>query len=228
MPFDGQQFIDVFAAYNTTVFPAQVILLVAGLLAIRLASNGDTTSSRVTAAILSLFWLWMGYVYHWVFFLRINDLAVGFGAMFAAQAAIIFYAGVIRTDLFFERSSGTRTFIGTCVLVYSLILYPLIGMRLGHSYPYSPTFGLPCPTTIFTFGLLARSAKRLPVYVLPLMLSWVVIGSSAAYLFGMFEDLGLIVAAGATIAVLVSERLDLRAEHLSLRLRRAVEGLHRH
>lgn len=28
-----------------------------------------------------------------------------------------------------------------------------LSMRLGDGYPLSPTFGLPCPTTIFTFGI---------------------------------------------------------------------------
>ena len=63
MQFNAQQFLDVFASYNTAVFPAQIVLLVAGLLALRLAGNGDLTSSRTTTGVLSLLWLWMGYVY---------------------------------------------------------------------------------------------------------------------------------------------------------------------
>ncbi|WP_414541485.1 DUF6064 family protein [Nostoc sp. CCY0012] len=29
-------------------------------------------------------------------------------------------------------------------------MYPLIGYALGRIFPTSPTFGVPCPTTIFT------------------------------------------------------------------------------
>ena len=217
MQFNAQQFLDVFASYNTAVFPAQMVLLVAGLLALRLAGNGDLTSSRTTTGVLSLLWLWMGYVYHWVFFSRVNDLAIAFGAMFVVQAAIMFYAGVVRNDLVFEHQSDTRTLIGTCLVVYALLIYPLIGLALGHSYPYSPTFGLPCPTTIFTFGILIRSGARVPFYVLPALLIWTAIGSSAAFLAGMFEDVGLLLAGGVAFAVLVGERLGSPHSGTSLR-----------
>src|SRR5688572_19213264 len=185
MPFDTQQFLDVFADYNTSVFPAQIALLAASLVALRLAANGDTSSSRISTTILSALWLWMGYVYHWVFFAPINDLAIVFGAMFVIQAAIFFYAGVIRDDLRFERRSGVRGFVGTALIVYALLIYPVIGLAVGHSYPYSPTFGLPCPTTIFTLGILIRSTRSVPFYVLPLMLVWAAVGSSAAYTLGV-------------------------------------------
>ena len=208
MPFDTQQFLDVFADYNTSVFPAQILLLVAGLLILRLADSGDVSSSRIATSILSALWLWMGYVYHWVFFTRINDLAIVFGAMFVVQAAILFYAGVIRNDLRFERQSGARRSIGTLVVVYALVIYPLIGMAVGHSYPYSPTFGLPCPTTIFTLGLLIRSSRRVPFYVPPLMLVWAAIGSSAAYSLGVTEDLGLLVAGVCAAAFVIADRLE--------------------
>jgi hypothetical protein len=51
-------------------------------------------------------------------------------------------------------------------VVFALVLYPVIGYTFGHIYPSSPTFGLPCPTTIFTFGIFLWSDKRLPVAIL--------------------------------------------------------------
>lgn len=216
MPFDTQQFMDVFARYNGSVFPAQIVLLAAGLFALRLAGNGDKASSRISTTILSALWLWMGYVYHWVFFARINDLAIVFGAMFVMQAAILFYAGVIRDDLRFERQAGIRSYIGTVVIVYALLIYPVIGMAAGHSYPYSPTFGVPCPTTIFTFGLLIRSSHRVPFYVLPLMLVWAAVGTSGGFLLGVPEDLGLLVAGVTAVAFVITDRLDRLHSHTAL------------
>lgn len=207
MPFDSAQFLEVFALYNAAVFPAQVVLLIAALIAVGLAARGDRASSKTAAAILGLLWLWMGVAYHWLFFSQINGAAVVFGAFFVLQSLIFIYAGVIGNDVSFRRPSGVTSMIGTTFLIYALIVYPLIGMAVGHSYPYSPTFGLPCPTTIFTFGLLLRSARKVPLYVLAIPLVWSLLGASAAYSFGIWEDLGLIVAGGVGIWLLAGDRL---------------------
>ena len=207
MPFDSAQFLEVFARYNAAVFPAQVVLLIAALVAIRLAARGDRTSSKISAAILSLLWLWMGVVYHWLFFSQINGAAVVFGGFFVLQSFVFIYAGVIGNEISLHRPSGTTSMIGTSLLIYALIVYPLIGVAVGHSYPYSPTFGLPCPTTIFTFGLLLRSARKVPLYVLAIPLLWSLLGASAAYSFGIWEDLGLLVAGVVGTWVLVGDRL---------------------
>lgn len=207
MPFDSAQFLEVFARYNAAVFPAQVVLLVAALVAIRFAARADMASSKVTASILSLLWLWMGVAYHWLFFSQINGAAVLFGGFFVLQSLVFIYAGVIGSELSFHRPSGVTSMIGTTFLIYALIVYPLIGMAAGHSYPYSPTFGLPCPTTIFTFGLLLRSARKVPLYVLAIPLVWTLLGVSAAYSFGIWEDLGLLVAGVVGTWVLVGDRL---------------------
>jgi hypothetical protein len=53
---------------------------------------------------------------------------------------------------------------------------------------------VPCPTTIFTFGLLLWTERAVPKYLLVIPLLWTVIGSSAAWLLGFWEDLGLLVA----------------------------------
>jgi hypothetical protein len=207
MPFDRQQFLEIFARYNAEVFPAQVVLLIAAVVAVRLAARGDRASSKATAAILGLLWLWMGVVYHWLFFSQINSAAIVFGGFFILQSFIFIYAGAIRSEISFHRPSGVRSMIGTSLLVYALIVYPLIGMAVGHSYPYSPTFGLPCPTTIFTFGLLLRSGRKVPLYVLAIPLVWCLLGVSAAYSFGIWEDLGLLVAGGVATWALVGNRL---------------------
>ena len=84
--------------------------------------------------------------------------------------------------------------VGLALIVYAMVAYPLLGMAFGHGYPQAPMFGLvPCPTTIFTFGmlLLAARPKRLLLW-LPLV--WSAIGFFAAVKFGICEDVGLLVA----------------------------------
>ena len=99
-----------------------------------------------------------------------------------------------------------RTWIGLALITYGMLVYPLLGMAFGHGYPEAPMFGLvPCPTTIFTLGmlLLAARPKRLLLW-LPLL--WSAIGFFAAVKFGIYEDVGLLVAAIVTAIVLLLDR----------------------
>lgn len=206
MPFSTQQFLEVFASYNETLFPAQIVLLIAALIAIRLASNGDTASSKIVVGVLSFYWLWMGVVYHWIFFSRINALAFVFGGLFVLQGLLLIYSGIVRSDLYFDGQSGANRLVGTLFIVYAILIYPMLGMSTGHSYPYSPTFGLPCPTTIFTFGLLLRSGRTVPLYILPVPAIWSLLGFSAAFLLGIREDIGLLIAGVVGSVLLMSFR----------------------
>lgn len=86
-----------------------------------------------------------------------------------------------------------------------LLIYPLIGLSLGRVYPASPTFGLPCPTTIFTFGILLWIDRRVPVHLAMVPLLWAVIGTSAVFSFDIVEDAALAVA-GAVTAILLFRR----------------------
>ena len=79
-------------------------------------------------------------------------------------------------------------------MLYALIIYPILGYLFGHKYPYSPTFGLPCPTTIFTFGILLFVNKKIPVLVLIIPLLWSIIGFGAALNLSIYEDYGLLIA----------------------------------
>ncbi len=90
------------------------------------------------------------------------------------------------------RFSTTAAWI---LLVYALVLYPLVGRALGHNYPETPTFGLPCPLTIFTFGMLLLTNRRVPRWALAIPAIWALIGSSAVFAFGIYQDLGLLVSA---------------------------------
>ena len=82
--------------------------------------------------------------------------------------------------------------------------HPRIGALLGHGYPQSPSFGVaPCPTTIFTFGLLLWTDRPVPRPLLVIPLLWSLLGVSAAVSLGIKEDLGLVVAALLGTALLI-------------------------
>ncbi len=206
MPFTTGQFLDVFAAYNRAVYPMQFVLVLMASVAIYLSFRRSDESSRFVSAILAFFWLWMGVVYHGLFFAKINEAAFLYGAFFVGQSIILLHAGFLREQLSFHFRRSTSCVAGAMLILYALTIYPLLGRFLGHTYPHSPTFGLPCPTTIFTFGILLWTDKRIPWYVLPIPFVWSLIGFPAAVSLGIREDLALPIAGLVTVLIVAHSR----------------------
>jgi hypothetical protein len=202
LPFTTEEFLQVFESYNLAIYPAQWILALFAFAAVLLALRPKSFSSRFVAAILVLLWLWMAVVYHLAFFASVNDAAYLFGVLFLAQALILYIIGVTQNRLVFDPKLNIRASAGAFLIAYALLIYPAFGYLFGHIYPRSPTFGAPCPTTIFTLGLLLWTRPPAPVYVFFVPLIWSLIGFTAALKLGMFEDLGLL-AAGLIAATLI-------------------------
>lgn len=194
MPFTVEQFLEVFESYNQAVFPFQFLLTIFALAVVILTLARVRNAGRWISVFLAVLWLWMGIVYHLVFFTRINGAAYIFGAMCLIQALIFMATGVIRGKLDFEPRSDLTGIAGACLIVFALIAYPAIGYLLGHVYPRAPTFGTPCPSTIYTLGLLLWTKGPLPLYVLAIPFIWSLIGASAALTLGIREDSGLFAA----------------------------------
>jgi hypothetical protein len=194
LPFTREQFLAVFTRYNEAVAPAQVVLLAVGIAATALALRPTRWSDRAVGCLLAGLWLWMGIAYHWGFFRTINPAATVFGAAFVASAAMLFWYGVARRRITFRAPQSLHGGLALMLLVYAFVVYPAVGWILGHRYPAMPTFGLPCPTTITTLGLLLWCAERPPVVVMVIPWARALIGAVAALQLGMWEDLGLPVA----------------------------------
>jgi hypothetical protein len=194
MPFTVDQFLKVFESYNQAIYPAQWVLLTLALSAVFMAVKPNHYSGKIIAGVLALLWAWTGVAYHLLFFTRINRAAYIFGLLCVVQAAVFFFSGVIRNELNFRAKPDAFGIVGGVLIAFSLFIYPALGLMFDHVYPRSPTFGAPCPATIFTFGLLLWVEVRVPSYVLVIPLVWSLIGFSAALTLGVREDLGLLVA----------------------------------
>jgi hypothetical protein len=209
VPFTSSAFFDVFEAYNRAVWPALFFLYVSGLAAIVGAIRGGTLWTRRSLFALTFLWAWMGIVYHWFFFTHINPAAYVFGAMCVLQAVLLAMAALRPAPWRFRFDGGVRSWLGIALLAYALLAYPILGYAMGHRFPRSPTFGLPCPTTILTIGVLMFMRPRAPIALLAIPWIWSVIATPAAYQFGVWEDLGLLAAGVVSAAVwLRSPRQD--------------------
>lgn len=191
LPFTVEQFLNIFVSYNTSVWPAQILLNILGIAAIGFCFR--KTPSRTVPLILAGLWIWTGVVYHILYFSVINPAAFLFGALCIIQGGIFLWFG-FSPGMEFRFVPGWRAYTGALLILYGLVIYPVLGYFLGHRYPASPTFGVPCPTTIFTFGLLLWTTHRLKWFCYLLPLIWSVIGFTAAFTLGVREDIGLLVA----------------------------------
>lgn len=193
VPFTQEQFLAVMAQYNAAVWPMQMVFYLLGGLMIYGAVRRPERSGRWILVGLAFLWAWMGVVYHGIFFTRINPAAWGFGGLFLLQGVAFLRVALRgRLRLAFEPDGYGLT--GAVFLAYALVLYPVLGALAGHAYPVGPTFGLPCPTTIATFGLLLWATRPVPLWLLVIPALWAIIGTGAALQFGIPEDYGLLMA----------------------------------
>jgi hypothetical protein len=219
LPFTVDQFISVFERYNLAVWPAQILLNILGAAAVFVAIKRLDSSNRIIAGILAFLWVWIGLVYHFAFFISINPAAYVFALLNVLQGVVFLVFGVFRPRLSFGFRLDIYAIVGAAFVLYAMIIYPVLGYFLGHVYPKAPTFGLPCPTTIFTFGLLLWTDMKLPRTVLVIPFLWSIIGFTAALTLGIREDIGLLVA-GIVGTGLILIR-DARAEKSEIGLKAA-------
>ena len=126
LPFTLEQFLDVFRQYNISVWPMQIIWVVLALIATYFSIFKKSYSDKIIVSVLAFLWLWMGIVYHLIYFSSINKAAIFFGSLFIIQALLLFYFGIIKDKLKFQFSLNRYGVTGLVLILYALIIYPLL------------------------------------------------------------------------------------------------------
>ncbi|PSB50493.1 hypothetical protein C7B67_14290 [filamentous cyanobacterium Phorm 6] len=214
MPFTTEEFLRVFEKYNQTIFPMQFVLTLVGIVAVGLAVSRKPFRNKTISGLLVFLWLWTGIIYHLIFFTKISPPAYVFGALFVFQGWLFLYEGVVKNSLSFRASQKFYGIFGAMFIAYALVIYPLIGYALGRTFPASPTFGTPCQTTIFTFGFLLWTDKKIPSSLLIVPILWSIVGTSAALSFGIKEDFGLLIAGTIGTASIIQRNLTPKMKKL--------------
>ena len=202
LPFTREQFFDVFAAYNATLWPGVLALWIASVvMAVLLFARSHRASDRVVSALLTIHWAWSALAYHVAFFTSINPAAWFFAALFLVEAVLFVWWGMIRGSLRFAAESSAWAPLAWVLIAYSLA-YPAINAAQHGTFVRVPAFGVPCPTTIFTAGLLILATPRMwALSIVPIV--WSAIGGSAASLLGVRADYALPVAGVALVLSLM-------------------------
>jgi hypothetical protein len=194
MPFTADRFFQVFEHYNASVFPLQLVLLALGIVALLLLHIAGRQRDLMIGLIMALLWLWTGAVYHLSYFAAINKAAYAFGAMFMLQG-VFFVFESFRRRFGYGFKRNWAGYIGYFLIVFGLVVYPAIGYIFELASVRTISLGLPCPTTIMTFGFLMLTDRRFPKYLLIIPTIWAIIGTGAAVNFGIYQDYVMLLSA---------------------------------
>ena len=215
-PFTTNDFLAVFSAYNAAIWPFQIVAYGLGLVAVTAIFLPQHGLTRLAFAALAVLWAVTGIGYHLMFFARINPIAPVFAALFVLQSVLFLVSAIRPGDLRLHLGPDVRSVAGLITLLYALAIYPVLGVWAGHGLMAGPMFGVaPCPTTIFTIGILliARGTWVIWLSIIPFL--WSLIGWAAAIQLGIPEDLGMPVAgavlAGALVVQVRATRHDNKA-----------------
>lgn len=198
LPFSHAAFLHLLARFNVAWWPVLVLLFALSLWAAAAIARSRPGGRWITL-LLAAHWLWSGAVFHLAYFTAINPAARLFGAAFVLEG-LLFLMAAVQAPLAFAWSASLRQFAGLAFLAASL-LYPVLVILAGHVFPAAPAFGVPCPTLLFTTGVLLCATTTAPRAWLVVPIAWSVVGGSAALLLDVTPDL-LLFAAGAALTVL--------------------------
>jgi hypothetical protein len=126
--------------------------------------------------------------------------------LFVLQGLYLLWEGVFRDRLKYEFEPIFRGYLGYFFIFYGLLIYPVVSYLIEPHAERIISLGLPCPTTILTFGFFMLAAPRFPKYLLILPTLWALIGISAVINLGVYQDLMMQVAAIAAISFYFTEK----------------------
>ena len=198
MPFSVEDFFAVFAAYNAAIWPLRIVAWVGGLVVDVMLLRPSRTADAFIFLICSARGVTRGIGQRLTLFAAVDPAAGWFAALFVLQAVLRVAAPfLLRNDVVSGETVPGPTWVAGALILFALALYPLIGVFFGHRDTAGPVFGVaPCPTAIFTIGVLPiGDRKRMRwLLILPAV-------RSAAILLSVPQDCGFIAAGPVVVGV---------------------------
>ena len=206
VPFTREVFLGLFEQYNAAVWPGQLAAYLLGILILLAAIRWHRGNGPLVAAALAAAWVWNGVAYHMVHFTTLVWAAWAFGALFVLQGLLFLVTGVLRDRLAFRFEGGVIGWTGIGMALFAMAAYPLFAVLAGQGWARTPPFGLaPCPTAIFTFGILLLAEPPVPLHLLVIPVLWSIVGGSMAWVLGIPQNLALPAVAVLAIVLAVGK-----------------------
>lgn len=215
--FAPRTYARLFELYNADVWPAQWLMLAAGLVATVAWWRHHRLAARFSCVVLALAWAIVGWAFHWQRFEPINWAAAYVALACLAQALLLALAAAA-VPRWQSRGQPARG-IGLTMLALALLL-PALAAALGRPWLQSQVFGFaPDPTTLATLGVLTLTApadrgriRRVlegTLWIVPLL--WCGVGGAMSWTLEA-PDAALLPLAGG-LAVWAARRGRAPADH---------------
>jgi uncharacterized protein DUF6064 len=165
--------------HNEAVWPLPVLTLGLGL-ALMMGSGIPgrrerplRRESRLVPAVLAALWTWVAWAFLWRRYAVINWAASYAAGLFALEALLLVWLGVVRGEWRVAENRNVRGALGGALLVASLLVYPALAALFGRPWRQAEVFGIaPDPTVMATIGLLLLRDGRLPWPLLAVPVAW--------------------------------------------------------
>jgi len=169
---NGENWWSISGAYNSAIFPMQIITMVTGTVLTYFSfAKPNTTTNSLMKAYLAFTFAWNGIIFFLIFGKELPGTFLG--APLFIITAVLFAADVLTKKTMFKLPDARWHKYLTVFWILCAFLYPLIGLPLGHYYPRTCIFGVfPCPTAVFALALLAAATPKVDKKAYILLLIW--------------------------------------------------------
>jgi hypothetical protein len=110
--FSPRTYYRLFELYNAAIWPAQIAVFALGVAILERSLRGETRTGRGIAGVLAAAWLWVAIAFHAGRYATLNTAAPVFAWIFAIEAALLLWIGVVRGRLLFGRPETASEWCG--------------------------------------------------------------------------------------------------------------------
>ncbi len=161
--FSPRVYARLFELHNQALWPAQLLALVLGGMAMVVLLRPGPRGTRLVAMLLAVAWAFVAWVFLWQRYAPIHWGIAYVVPLFGLQALLLAALGSLPGELRLPERWSVRRGLGTGLFIYALALHPLTALTTGRGVAGAEVIGLtPDPLAMATLGLaaMARPAPR--------------------------------------------------------------------
>jgi Family of unknown function (DUF6064) len=150
--------------YNKEVWPAQLVGVLAGIVAAGLTLSRREGAARLQALLLAAAFLWVGWAFHWQRYATINWAARYLALAFWLQALLLALLALLPAGDPIDEPGAAQK-IGWFLALAGVVIYPLGSAWDGKVWSQIEVFGVsPEPTALVCLGLVLAHARPPPPF----------------------------------------------------------------
>ena len=173
------------ADYNSATWPIQLILVVVAAILTLMLYSHPTPAVRVAMKLfMAVLNFWIAIAYYMIY-AQPREYNLMLAIFWAVMGCIWIHDLVIRHESL-ERTDKHVAF--AIILFIMPLVYPLVSLLLGRSFPMITSPVMPCSVAVFTIALMLAFSRKVNVVLAMCLCHWALIGLSKVYFYGIPED----------------------------------------